>query len=87
MLAELDLRIDNNSASALSGVNAVRASHGIGALATIDLNGLITERDKELFVTGIRLADQRRFGIFHLPAGRWQFLPITDDERNNNPNF
>ena len=86
MLAELDLRL-GDAIAALSKVNALRASHKIGALAAIDLNGLLVERDKELFVTGIRLVDQRRFGRFHLPAGRWQFLPITDDKRNNNPNF
>jgi hypothetical protein len=87
MLAELDVR-DGNAASALTRVNAVRASHApLAALAAIDLNGIIIERDKELFVTGIRLVDQRRFGIFHLPAGTWQYLPITDDERNNNPNL
>ena len=87
MLAELDLRLGNDAASALPRVNAVRASHGIGPLAAIDLDGIYVERDKELFVTGVRLVDQRRFNRFHLPAGTWQFLPITDAERNNNPNL
>jgi len=86
MLAELDVR-DGNAAGALTRVNAVRAFRTLSALTAIDLDGIYLERDKELFVTGIRLVDQRRFGRFHLPAGRWQFLPITDDERNNNPNF
>lgn len=86
MLAELDVR-DGNAAAALPRVNAVRASHTLAALTAIDLDGIYVERDKELFVTGVRLLDQRRFGKFHLPAGTWQFLPITDDERNNNPNF
>jgi hypothetical protein len=86
MLAELDVR-DNNAAAGLPRVNAVRASHQLDPLATIDLDGIYVERDKELFVTGVRLLDQRRFNKFHLPAGKWQFLPITDDERNNNPNF
>jgi hypothetical protein len=86
MLAELDVR-DGNAAAALPRVNAVRASHTLAALAAIDLDGIYVERDKELFVTGVRLLDQRRFNRFHLPAGTWQFLPITDDERNNNPNF
>jgi len=86
MLAELDVR-DGNAAAALPRVNAVRASHTLAALTAINLDGIYTERDKELFVTGVRLLDQRRFGRFHLPAGTWQFLPITDDERNNNPNF
>jgi hypothetical protein len=87
MLAELDIRLDNNAASALTRVNAVRTSRGVKTLTAIDLDGIYVERDKELFVTGIRLADQRRFGRFHLPAGSWQYLPITDDERNNNPNL
>lgn len=86
MLAELDVR-GGNAAAALPRVNAVRASHTLAALTTIDLDGIYIERDKELFVTGVRLLDQRRFGRFHLPAGTWQYLPITDDERNNNPNF
>ncbi len=86
MLAELDVR-DGNAAAALPRVNAVRASHTLAALTSINLDGIYVERDKELFVTGVRLLDQRRFGKFHLPAGTWQFLPITDDERNNNPNF
>jgi len=87
MLAELDIRLDNNAASALTRVNAVRTFRTVKALTAIDLDGIYVERDKELFVTGIRLADQRRFGRFHLPAGSWQYLPITDDERNNNPNL
>jgi hypothetical protein len=86
MLAELDVR-DGAAAAALPRVNAVRASHTLAALTAIDLDGIYVERDKELFVTGVRLLDQRRFNRFHLPAGTWQFLPITDDERNNNPNF
>ncbi len=85
MLAELEL--SSNPASALARVNAVRASHGLAPLAALDLNALIIERDKELLLTGARLPDQRRFGIFHLPAGSWQFLPITEQERNNNPNI
>ncbi|MFQ5865866.1 MAG: hypothetical protein ACE5IW_11620 [bacterium] len=85
MLAELELA--SNNASALARVNAVRASHGIGPLATLDQTALIEERDKELLLTAARLVDQRRFGIWHLPAGLWQYLPITERERNNNPNF
>lgn len=86
MLAELDVR-DGNAGAALPRVNAVRASHGLDPLTAIDLDGIYVERDKELFVTGVRLLDQRRFNRFHLPADKWQFLPITDDERNNNPNL
>lgn len=85
MLAELEL--SSNNASALARVNVVRASHGIGPLTALDQSALLVERDKELLLTGARLIDERRFGIFHLPAGSWEFLPITERERNNNPNL
>ncbi len=85
MLAELEL--NSNNATALARVNAIRTDEGLAALTTLDLNALITERDKELMLTGVRLPDERRFGIFHLPAGSWEFLPITQNERNNNPNI
>jgi len=85
MLAETELASDN--ASALARVNGVRASYGIDALAALDLDALIVERDKELFATGARLPDQRRFGLWHKGAGTWQYLPITSRERNDNPNL
>ncbi len=87
MKAELDLRGHNAGIDALSAVNAVRASHGIDPLGSIDMAGIALEREKELFVTGNRLVDERRFGQWHLGAGKWQYLPFTASERNNNPNF
>lgn len=93
MLAELDLR-DGAAAGALIRINNVRDSHGPAgpaALASADMNVLIVERDKELFVTGIRLIDQRRFDeeyqTWHLDADAWRYLPITNNERNANPNI
>ncbi len=86
MLAELDLR-DGNAGSALERVNAVRASHGLDPLASIDLDGLVFEREKELFAQGFRLIDQRRFDRWHLGPNTWQYLPITQSERNQNENF
>jgi len=88
MLAELDLRA-GNAAGALSRINAVRASHGIGDLAAVDMQTIIVERDKELCFSGIRLIDQRRFdaeyGTWHLGPGSWKYLPIVERERNINP--
>jgi hypothetical protein len=90
MLAECEIRA-GNTASALNRVNAVRASHGLSALASVDMKVLIVERDKELFVTGARLLDQRRldaeFKTWHLPAGSWRYFPITERERNINSNL
>ncbi len=86
MLAELALR-GQATGVPLTLVNQVRASHGIAPLVTVTLDDIYVERDKELFVTGNRLPDERRFGKWHLPAGTWQYLPITDDERNSNKNL
>jgi len=86
MLAELSLR-GANSKDALALVNEVRQSHGLSDLSSIDLDGIYVERDKELFCTGNRLPDERRFNKFHLPSGSWQYFPITQNERNANPNL
>jgi hypothetical protein len=86
MLAELALK-GVGTADALALVNEVRASHGVTDLGSIDLTGLAVEREKELFCTGSRLPDQRRFDLWHLGAGTWQYLAITMSERNENPNF
>ncbi|HMB92298.1 MAG TPA: RagB/SusD family nutrient uptake outer membrane protein [Rhodothermales bacterium] len=86
MLAELAVR-NNNAGTALPLVNAVRAAAGLDALGSVNMDAIIAERDQELFAQGTRLIDQRRFDIFHLPAGTWRYLPITERERNDNPNI
>ncbi len=92
MIAELVLR-GAATGDAVAIVNAVRTSHGLANLTAVDLDVIYEERDKELFVQGNRLMDQRRFEgdltnpTWHLPAGTWKYLPITQDERNNNPNL
>jgi len=93
MLAELDLR-DGNAGSALTHINNVRASHGLANKGAADMNLLIEERDKELFCQGMRLPDQRRFNIWHLPSARqevqhegWKFIPIPYNERDRNDNI
>ncbi|UCE07435.1 MAG: hypothetical protein JSW07_05220 [bacterium] len=90
MLAELDLR-DANAGGALIRINNVRASYGLTDLTSADMNVLIVERDKELFATGLRLIDQRRFDAdyqtWHLDASAWKYLAITNNERNANDNI
>ncbi|MCD4693332.1 MAG: hypothetical protein K8R79_10490 [Calditrichales bacterium] len=85
MLAELALQGQGGDALAL--VNEVRASHDLADLAVVDLDVVYVERDKELFTSGSRLADQHRFDKWHLGADKWHYLPITQDEWNNNPNL
>lgn len=86
MLAECALR-GSGSANALTLVNEVRANYSIPALATIDLTGVMQERDKELFVTGTRLMDQHRTGTWHLTGNLWRYMPIPRAERNGNKNI
>ena len=86
MRAELILR-GAGSGDALALVNEVRASHGIAPLTSVDLNVIYTERDKELFASGNRLVDERRFNKWHLGAGTWEYLPVTERERDGNPNI
>jgi len=84
--AEVALR-DGQGQTALDLVNSVRQSHGLADLAAITLETLFVEREKELFCMGLRLLDQRRLGVWHLPDGTWKFLPISQRERDSNPNL
>ena len=86
MRAELILR-GFGSGDALGLVNEVRAFYGIDPLASVDLDVIYTERDKELFASGNRLVDERRFNKWHLGSGTWEYLPVTEAERNGNPNI
>jgi hypothetical protein len=87
MRAELILR-GNASGDALALVNAVRASYSLNNLTSIDLAGLMVERDKEMFVQGTRLIDQNRGAVpWHLAATTWRYLPISETEKLNNPNL
>lgn len=78
---------NSQNAEALVFVNTVRASHGLDARTETNLDSIMIERDKELFCLGLRLIDQRRNNTWHLPAGTWKFLPITEEERESNPNL
>ena len=86
MRAELVLR-GFGSGNAKELVNQVRASHNISPLKSVDLDSIYVERDKELFPSGNRLVDERRFNKWHLPAGTWEYLPIPKSERDENPNI
>ena len=68
IMVELILR-GFGSGDALGLVNEVRASHGIAPLSSADLEVIYTERDKELFASGNRLVDERRFNKWHLGSG------------------
>jgi len=71
---------------ALANANAVRASYGIDALEAIAETGLLIELDKEACFEGIRDILQNTYDMWHIDGG-WQYLPITQDERNINTNL
>lgn len=91
MQAEIALQENpSDETIARQKIDEVRASHNIDPISptqTVDMDLLIEERRKELFTMGLRLIDQRRFDIFHLDEGSWQYLPITQSERNQNENL
>lgn len=87
LLAELDIQGVSVTSSARELIDEVRVFHEISPLdagVTIDIDLLLEERDKELWLTANRLIDQRRYDRWHLPAGTWQWFPLTQDERNEN---
>lgn len=91
--AEAAIR-SGNAGQARALLNAVRQSHGIsdlGASDAVDLQRLFIERDRELFTRGIRLIDQRRAPVANQIPGATAlpnegFFPLTQTERNANPN-
>ena len=88
MQAEVLLRLHPQKIQdAMDAFNFVRDSHGLPNIDAITLDSIYVERDKELNCTGNRLLDERRFKKWHLPAGTWQYLPITVNERSRNPNL
>ena len=87
ILSEIALR-NNQINDAVTNVNAVRTSYGLAPMTTtMTLDSIYVERDKQLCCTGNRLVDQRRFDKWHLSAGTWRYLPITQSERTRNPNL
>ena len=62
--------------SATSGAGSNSGSLGL----------LIQERDKTLWMKGVRLTDQKRFDLWHLGSNTWPYIPIPDSEVLNNPN-
>jgi hypothetical protein len=87
ILAETALRA-NDAAGALTNINNVRSFYGLSPLTEATLDVIYTERDKQLFATGMRVIDQRRFNRWHITTpGAWRFLPIGQPERNVNKNL
>lgn len=76
-----------------TGINRGEA-FDLPPLSSVDLETIARERDLTLFAQGQRLPDQRRLDVvdWHLVdqfqgQTTWQYLPISSQERDNNPNL
>lgn len=86
MKAEIMAR--QGSAGNMALINAIRTSRGMTTLVTKDLtvDDIYVERDKELFLRGMRLLDEKRFNKPHI-ANMWFYIPISQNEIDKNPNL
>lgn len=79
MKAEALLRLGGEgSAEALEIVNAIRKNRGTTALVSINLDGILDERARELYWEGWRRQDMIRFGTYLAPR---QEKPYTSDPK------
>jgi hypothetical protein len=74
--------------AAQSGI-AVKGALSTDVKVTGALGYLIEERDKTLMFRGTRLADQKRFGLWHLEGDSYYkfYMPIPRSETDVNPNI
>ncbi len=93
--AELILR-GSTSGDALALVNEVRTQGGVSTKAASTVlsvkpetgkYSIYEERDKALWLRGLRLLDQRRLDIWHLPTSTWKWFQIPYMEKQKNPNW
>jgi hypothetical protein len=76
MKAEILLRMGGDAGTALDLVNQVRLRAHADPLASIDLDGILDERARELYAEGWRRSDLIRFGKY-LDA-RWEKPDVSD---------
>lgn len=77
MKAEAMMRT-GDSGGALAIVNDIRASRGVGALASLTEENLLAERGREFYWEGMRRTDLLRFGQY---LRAWEEKPLSDDSR------
>jgi len=63
----------------LNDVNMIRARAGVSALSSIDADGFLAERGREMFQEGVRRTDMIRFGAYN---GTWWEKPASPEHVN-----
>jgi len=95
MKAEAVLRGGSDAETALAIVNDIRTKRNAAALGTLDLDGLVAERGRELYLEGWRRNDLIRFGKFNQPVDQRPdasdpskvVFPIPNIALSSNPNL
>lgn len=95
MKAEAILRGGTDAETPLNIVNSIRSKRGVANLSSLDLNGLLAERGRELYLEGWRRNDMIRFGTFNAPVGERPtasdptkcVFPIPNIALSSNPNL
>lgn len=75
--AEAQLRLGDN-AGALATINEMRTTRGGPEMGSIDLDGMLQERGRELYWEGLRRIDQVRFETF---TNTWTEKEVADPNR------
>ncbi len=83
------MNYDNPSGGASQSGIAVKELLSTNVNYTGPWGLLIEERDKTLWMKGTRLADQKRFGLWHLEGSAFYrfYMPIPRSETDVNPNI
>lgn len=79
----------------LSIVNSIRAQRGVANMGSVNLDGLLAERGRELYLEAVRRSDLIRFGKFNDPvnerpssSGAFRVVfPIPNIALSSNPNL
>lgn len=95
MKAEATLRGGTSAETPLAIVNAIRSKRGVVALTSVNLDVLLAERGRELYLEAQRRPDLIRFGKFNQPVneraatsdGSKVVFPIPNIALSSNPNL
>ena len=95
ILAEAEFQ-GGDAASALGRINALRDRHGLPHASTVDMDVIVEERRREMFLEGRHHADKLRYGLWFprgqnfnhkgVAYGPTTCLPIDETELELNPN-
>ena len=85
MRAEANARMTGDWNNALTDVNIIRARAGASALSSIDADGFLAERGREMFQESSRRTDQIRFGKYYAGEDSGKGSTVSPEYKNIMP--